>query len=75
MNITKVMTPKGIERLAEGRTTCYPILKKALADDDVRTWFRAPLMSIPRSEPGAARVHGDAVQGLRPSDLPRTGPA
>ncbi len=80
MNITKAMTPKGIKRLAEGRTTCYPILKKSLAGDDVRTWFRAPLMSIPGLSPALHEYMATPYkgydrpiflgQGLRDVDVP-----
>ncbi len=80
MNITKVMTPKGIARLAEGRTTCYPILKQAIAGDDVRTWFRAPLMSIPGLSPALHEYMATPYkgydrpiflgQGLRDVDVP-----
>ncbi|WP_345314080.1 alpha/beta hydrolase family protein [Gordonia alkaliphila] len=47
LKLTRVMTPTGKKRLAQGLSTCYPILKKELAGDDVKTWFNAPLMSIP----------------------------
>lgn len=47
LRVASVMSRKGIERLAQGRSTCYPILMKSLAGDDVRTWFTRPLLSIP----------------------------
>ncbi len=47
MNITRVFTPKGLQRLEMGRTLCYPVLKDKLAGEDLRTWFSAPLLSIP----------------------------
>ena len=47
LNVTSVMSPKGLARLAQGRSTCYPVLKSALAGDDVRTWFIKPLLTIP----------------------------
>lgn len=36
-----------MQRLEQGRTTCYSILKKQLAGDYVKTWFTKPLLSIP----------------------------
>ena len=51
LNITSVMTPEGIARLAQGRATCYPVLNKELTGDRVNSWFRAPLLSIPGAGP------------------------
>ncbi|WP_454163298.1 alpha/beta hydrolase family protein [Gordonia iterans] len=47
LNLTSVMTAKGKQRLQQGRTTCYPILKEKLSGDDVKTWFTRPVQSIP----------------------------
>ena len=74
------MNQKGLQRLQQGRTTCYPILKKALAGDDVRTWFKAPLMSIPGLSPALHEYMATPYkgydrpiflgQGLRDVDVP-----
>ncbi|GAA3968979.1 alpha/beta hydrolase family protein [Gordonia caeni] len=47
LHLTRVMTARGKERIKQGLSTCYPVLKQQLAGDDVKTWFSAPLMSIP----------------------------
>lgn len=47
LHLTSVMTARGKQRLQDGRTTCYPILKNELKGEDVKTWFTKPLMSIP----------------------------
>lgn len=80
MNITRVMTDKGKQRLAEGEVTCYPILKQQLSGDDVRTWFKAPLMDIPGLSPALHEYMATPYkgydrpiflgQGLRDVDVP-----
>lgn len=80
LHITSVLTPKGIARLAEGRTTCYPELNKRLRGDDVKTWFRAPLLSIPGAGPALHAYMQTPYsgydrpiflgQGLRDTDVP-----
>lgn len=80
LRVRSVMSSTGNERLAEGRRTCYPILKKALAGDEVKTWFTAPLMTIPGLAP-ALRAYMSTPyrgydrpiflgQGLRDTDVP-----
>uniref|UniRef100_UPI003D8D5717 alpha/beta hydrolase family protein n=1 Tax=Gordonia sp. B7-2 TaxID=3420932 RepID=UPI003D8D5717 len=80
LRVTSVMSRKGIERLAQGRSTCYPILKKSLAGDDVRTWFTKPLLSIPGLSPALHTYMATPYkgydrpiflgQGLRDVDVP-----
>lgn len=80
LHVTRVMTPDGLSRLAEGRMTCYPILKKKLSGDRVNTWFRAPLQSIPGLSSALHAYMGTPYkgydrpiflgQGLRDVDVP-----
>lgn len=80
LRVSSVMTPKGVARLAEGRETCYPILKNALAGDHVASWFSAPLASLPGLVPALHRYMSTPYkgydrpiflgQGLRDTDVP-----
>ena len=50
LDISAALTPKGRERLLLGAQNCYEPLAEKLRGDDVRTWWRAPLASVPGAQ-------------------------
>ncbi|MGW0037294.1 alpha/beta hydrolase family protein [Gordonia sp. NPDC003376] len=80
LKVTSVLNTKGLERLEQGRTTCYPILKQQLSGDEVNTWFSKPLMSIPGAAPALREYMQTPYkgydrpiflgQGLKDADVP-----
>nr|WP_245551687.1 lipase family protein [Gordonia hirsuta] len=80
LHLTRVLTPRGKQRIKQAVTTCYPQFRQQLTGEDIRTWFSAPLMSIP-GLPEAMRQYMQTPykgydrpiflgQGLRDVDVP-----
>ncbi|MDL9937687.1 lipase family protein [Gordonia sp. ABSL1-1] len=80
LHLTSVLTAKGLHRLEQGRTTCFPALRDELTGDAVRTWFIRPLASIPGADVALRRYMATPYkgydrpiflgQGLRDVDVP-----